>query len=93
MRATKQRDPAARKRANEASIAASWALLGYFFEMLARTAWLPHEEAVAHLQPFDLAPWANFPAFRVHGCVVPLIPWRLGLATHCGEPECVEECH
>ena len=39
----KQRDPAARKRANEASIAAPWALLRYFldpvlFEMLARTA-------------------------------------------------------
>ena len=39
----KQRDPAARKRANEACIAAPWGLIGYFldpvlFEMLARTA-------------------------------------------------------
>ena len=39
----KQRDPAARKRANEACIAAPWGLIGYFldpvlYELLARTA-------------------------------------------------------
>ena len=53
----KQRDPAARKRANEASIAAPWALLGYFldpvlFEMLARTARLP-----LPAEPFHVPRW------------------------------------
>ena len=53
----KQRDPAARKRANEASIAAPWALLGYFldpvlFEMLARTARLP-----LPAKPFHVPRW------------------------------------
>ena len=53
----KQRDPAARKRANEVSIAGCWALLGYFldpvlFEMLARTARLS-----LPAEPFRVPRW------------------------------------
>ena len=64
----KQRDPAARKRANEASIAAPWALLGYFldpvlFEMLARTARLS-----LPTEPFHVPRWrqATMHTFTLH---------------------------
>ena len=72
----KQRDPAARKRANEASIAAPWALLGYFldpvlFEMLARTARLSpcspllgalHSSHFPCLMTFPPLPWLHPPS-------------------------------
>ena len=64
----KQRDPAARKRANEASVAAPWALIGYFldpvlFEMLARTARLP-----LPAEPFHVPRWrqATMHTFTVY---------------------------
>ena len=67
----KQRDPAARKRANEASIAAPWALIGYFldhvlFEMLARTARLPLPAEPFHVPRWREATTHNFTVYVHH---------------------------
>ena len=67
----KQRDPAARKRANEACIAAPWGLIGYFldpvlFEMLARTARLSLPAEPFHVPRWREATMHNFTVYVHH---------------------------
>ena len=81
----KQRDPAARKRANEACIAAPWGLIGYFldpvlFEMLARTARLSLPAEPFHVPRWREATMHNFTVYDtmctmscVWGTLLP--PW------------------
>ena len=81
----KQPDPAARKRANEACIAAPWALIGYFldavlFEMLARTARLPLPAEPFHVPRWREATMHNFTVYVHHvmrvGHLASPIIWR-----------------